>query len=246
MKLTTTTLALTLCLYSQISQAQVDEIKNASAGSSPSGKSSREQSSSAGRGSFLGDFAFGFMFDGLVHWQQQKLQHKSDVPGMVSAELYLQGAAQPSSYYILHPRVRFNWGLFSAEFRQNYLVEETIEGTKHLRMDEWQILQLNLVTTQKITLRVGGGMVFEAFGEPRKMYGEWTAAFHFRPESARLSYAFEYRGAEYRDEVSANVQYHIFDTGIVHGFVSAGVAYQNYYETIDVWGMQGGMIFRLY
>jgi hypothetical protein len=32
----------------------------------------------------------------------------------------------------------------------------------------------------------------------------------------------------------------------LHGYFSAGVVYQRYYESIEVWGLQGGFIFRLY
>lgn len=244
---TSTIVALLLFLSSVplLSYSQVDAIKRAasSAGSAVI-KSEGSSSSLQGSGVFV-NLIFNLAFSEVVYAQQRRLEQKQNVPSTVSLDIMFQSAVQPSSYYILNPRIRGNWGLFSTDFRLNYLLEEDIDGVKHIRTDDWQILELNLVATRNATFRIGGGVMREAFGEERS-YGEWTAALQIHPFNSRYGGGAEYRDAEVRKEVSGYMQYHLFDRGIVHGFATAGAAFQRYYDKINVWGMQGGLNLKLY
>jgi hypothetical protein len=221
---------------------QVDEIKNASSNSRKGGSGDRSSSSGSSAGF---DLLFNVMFSGLVQAQQAKLERKADVPYMVSIDVMFQTAVQPSSYYIFNPRVRANWGLFSSDFRLNYLVEEDFEGYKHIRTNEWQILQFNIVTTKDVVFRVGGGFLQESFGG-ENYYSEWTTALQVHPANRKLGGIVEYRDADARKEVSGFLRYHAFDRGALHGFLTAGAVYQKYYSTVSVWGMQGGIVLSLY
>src|SRR5688572_10091824 len=109
---------------------QVDEIKKESASHSEarSGRSSSgswlssDDSSSPGAG-LMADVVvnfFTFTMGGVATWQKHRLDQKKDNPSIVSFDVILQGAVQPSTYYIVQPRVRANWGLFSTDFRLNY------------------------------------------------------------------------------------------------------------------------------
>jgi hypothetical protein len=222
--------------------AQVDEIKNASKSSS----SASNYTESVGGGSgIVFDLAFNLMFGQVIEVQQQKLAKKHDVPGMVSFDVTIQSAVQPSDYYVVQPRLRANWGLFSTDFRFSYLIEEEIDKVNFLRTTDWQILQLNLITTREVVFRVGGGVMQEAFNE-HKSYPEWTAALHVLPQISRIGGAAEYRSTEPRKEVSAYAMYRLFEHRSLHGFLTAGAAYQRYYQSISVWGFQGGFILKLY
>jgi hypothetical protein len=228
-------------LFTGMASAQVDEIKSASS------KASREiggGSSSGGSGNFFVDFFFQFMFTEVIQAQQQKLQRRYEAPSMVSLDVMLQVAAQPSSYYIVHPRVRANWGLFSTDFRLNYLLEEAIDGTKYLRTNEWQVLQLNLVTTKDVTVRVGGGVIQEAF-DMKQSYPEWTTGVHIMPHS-KIGGVAEYRGSEARKEISAHLRYAFFEKRRLHGYLTGGAVFQRYYSQVNVWGLQGGMVMSIY
>src|SRR5688500_9340940 len=99
-----------------LSFAQVKDIKSSSANHS----TGREGGSADGSG-VLVDIMFNVVFGQLIQAQQQLLERRSEVPSMVSVELMLQSAVQPASYYLVHPRLRANWGLFSSDFRFNYL-----------------------------------------------------------------------------------------------------------------------------
>ena len=230
-----------------IAYAQVDEIKSASADNSSN--SGRENRGSPGSGG-------GFFFDVFVQvgqCQGAKLQSdRSRYPSMVSLDLMLQGAVKPSSYYMLWPRIRGNWGLFSTDFRMNYLIEDDVDGYKHIRTNDWQIVQLNLITSKYIMFRFGTGLMTEAF-ESRRRFNETSFMFDVHAPDQTKVIAFEYRfakdwntGVNPRREFSVQYQHQFMSAGALHSYISAGVTYQKYYGTIEVWGMQGGILFRIF
>jgi hypothetical protein len=230
------------CISAGGALGQVDEIKSSSSGHSESKGSSGRN---AGNSGVMTDFFFNFMFTEIIHLQQMKLQHRQDVPSMVSLDLMLQAAAQPSSYYIINPRIRANWGLFSTDFRVNYIVEEEIGGAKLLRTNDWQILQLNLVTTRDVSFSVGGGVLQEAF-ESRQSFPEWTTRLQIRPRGKKLGGIAEYRNSEARREVNGHLHYALFSRGACHAYLTAGAVFQRYYEAVNVWGLQGGVTLSIY
>src|SRR5688572_3271930 len=224
-------LLLICCGYQVV--AQVDEIKGASSSNSSrsSGKSdggSYDSGDDGGSGIF-----FDFLFGGIVEAQSFKLQKdKERYPSMVSLDVMFQGAVKPSSYYLLWPRVRGNWGLFSTDFRMNYLIEEGAEGYTHIRTNDWQILQLNLVTSRFFTFKAGAGFMQEAFNAEEMFYESAFLLFVHAPDQSKLL-GFEYRfakdfdtGANPRWELSAQYQHEIFNKGALHGYASAGTVFQ--------------------
>lgn len=230
--------------------AQVDAIKNSSA------SSSRTRSSGGERGSrSSGMFAYVFIDligSGIVEWQRYKLDKKQVNPSIISLEVLMQAAMQPSSYYVFNPRIRGTWGLFSTDYRINYLVEEDINGYKDLATLDWQILQLNLITTRNVIGRVGFGMMAENFGDYRS-FGEGTVALQLYSNSRLFNGTIEYRNASDwegfitpRREFSAYVEQQFFEHGRAHAYVTVGGMYQRYYESIDVWGIQSGVVFKLF
>lgn len=233
-------LFLLLLCYTNLS-AQVDDIKRSSKGS---GEGNVSSSSGGGYG-FAGDFIFQILLGEMIQAQQRVLQRKHEIPSLVSLEMMLQGGGQPSSYYILNPRLRGNWGLFSSDFRFNYILEEDIEGVKFLRTSDWQVLQFNLVTTRDVTARIGGGVIYEGF-EEKNQYPEWTGGVHIRPFGSKLGGMVEYRGSEARREINGHVRYAIFERGKLHGYITAGGVFQRYYQQVNVWGLQGGIVFSLF
>ncbi len=245
MKTLTTGLILGL-LFPILASAQVDDIKRES--SSRTSKSSRESSSSS---NVSGDGVVAFFeltFYGIVAiaaWQEYTLEKKATNPSLVSVDVMLQVASQPSSYYIVNPRVRGNWGLFSTDFRFNYLIEEDFDGAKHIRTEDWQILELNVVTTKNFTGRIGGGILHEDFSGG-KTFSEWTAALNVLGNSQKIGGMTEFRWSEPRTEASAQIQYKLFSAKSIHAYATCGVVFQQYYEKINVWGVQGGLTLRIY
>lgn len=249
-------LAILICLlFLNGLYAQVNDIKRASSenSSSKSGKSGGGASSYSSDDDEGGGWALDFLFGGIVEWQSFKLNESRErYPSMVSLEIFLQGAIKPSSYYIIWPRVRGNWGLFSTDFRMNYLIEEGIDGYQHIRTNDWQVFQLNLITSRFITLRAGTGFMQEAFNS-KEMFSETAFLLNIHAPDQTKQIGFEYRfakdwdtGANPRREFTIQYQHQIFSTGALHGYATLGGAYQRYYNDITVWGIQAGLVFRFF
>ena len=226
--------------------AQVDEIKGASR--SNSSQKSGGSNSDGGNGGGVGLDVFFFLFDGLGSLHISKIQARKN-PAVISVDVGLQGAVKPAGYYIFQPRIRGNWGLFSTDFRLNYLIEDDIDGLKHIRTNDWQVLQLNLITNRFFTFRVGTGFMQEAF-EDYQYFSESAFIFNVHAPDQRKLIGLEYRfskdwntGANPRREFSIQYQHQIFQASILHGYIAFGGLYQRYYNRIDVWGIQTGLVF---
>jgi hypothetical protein len=242
-------------LQALMTSAQVGDIKNAS--SRNSGSSSSSGGSRGGdRGSSVGSGAFLYFFvdamSGLAQWQQYKLQKKNINPYIVSFDIVAQAALQPSRYYLFNPRIRGNWGLFSTDFRVNYLLEENVLGPQDLSSIDWQVLQLNIVTTRHVIGRIGGGFMKENFGG-RQSFFESTYGVFVQSNNKNIGVSAEYRlaqdfvtGAIPRRELSAQFEKRLFSSGYWNTYLTLGGVYQRYYESISVWGLQAGLAFRVF
>lgn len=230
--------------------AQVDEIKKESSKNSEE-KGERSSSSSSNSGSSGSGFGAAVFvelmrvsFGGMALWQTHRLEKRPTDPTIFSLDLMMQGAIQPSTYYVLQPRIRGTWGLFSTDFRFNYLIEESIEGTKHIRTDDWQILQLNIFNTKNFTGRFGGGILHENYSGD-KTFAEWTVGANFLDNEGRFGGMAEYRWSEPRLEASAQCHYKVFGGRSMNTYLTAGGVFQQYYDKINVWGIQIGLMLRI-
>lgn len=242
-------LVCTLLFGLGISYAQVDEVKSASKNNSS--KKSGHSSDSDDSGG-VGLDVFFFLFDGLGSFHTSKLQNRDNYPSAVSLDVAFQGAIKPSSYYVLQPRIRGTWGLFSTDFRMNYLIEDDVEGFKHIRTNDWQILQLNLITNRFFTFRVGTGFMQEAF-ESYRYFSESAMMLNIHAPDQSKTLGFEFRfakdwdtGVNPRRELSVQYQHQIFHASALHGYVTIGGLYQRYYNSITVWGVETGLVFRFF
>jgi hypothetical protein len=237
-----TVMAVVLLTTNLHSVAQVSEIKSASKGG---GRGHGEGGGGGGGGSAFAFDIFFYSIDGLASWQRHTLLKRDSIPSLVSFEAGFQTAAQPSSYYIINPRIRGNWGLFSTDFRINYLIEESVEGPIHLRTVDWQVVQLNVITTKDVNLRLGGGIMHEAYGN-YDTHTELTAAFQLLPRQKKLGGSIEYRAAEVRKEVNGGIQYSLGSSGTLHWYATVGAVFQRYYSSINVWGIQAGVSLKIF
>ncbi len=128
--------------------------------------------------------------------------------------------------------------MFSTDFRVNYLIEEDIDGPKDLTTFDWQVIQLNVVTTKNVIGRVGFGVMNENFGTKQSIF-ESTFGLSILSNDHKLGGSLEYRVAKDfetdvtpRREISGSFEKQIFSTGSFHGFATLGVVYQRYYSDI--------------
>lgn len=245
-------LSLMFCFTLTHGMGQVDQIKSSSSSNTKGGGGSRSGERSGSSSGMVAYFFIDLIGHGIGEWQRSKLAKKEINPRIVSFELPMQAAVQPSNYYVFNPRTRGNWGLFSTDFRVNYLVEEDIQGPKDLTTYDWQIIQLNVVTAKHVIGRVGIGMMNENFGN-KQSFAESTLGLSIFSSDHQRGVNLEYRVAKDYDtnatprrEISASVEKRLFSTGAFHGFATLGGVYQRYYNTISVWGVQAGMIFRIH
>lgn len=232
--------------------AQVGEVKNASS----SGRGREGGGGARAMGTSFGPAMFYMFADvtirGFVVWQHSVLQKRGEVPNILSLEVFGQATIQPSTYYVFNPRVRGNWGIFLTDFRMNYMLEEKIGAPEDLRTDDWQILGLNLVNTRNVTLRLSTGIMHEAFGEGL-IYSESVLGLNLMSDNQNFGGYGEFRWAKDqftitspRIEGSMGVQKKLFDRNLMHVFATGGVTFQRYYNEVNVWGIQGGLAFKLY
>lgn len=244
-------LIILFCLFMADVTAQVDQIKSSSSiNSSAKGSRSGERGGSSSVG--FSYFFIDLIGNGIVAWQRDKLHKREINPRIVSLEFPLQIAMQPSAYYLFNPRVRGNWGLFSTDFRVNYLIEQDINGLKDLATFDWQIIQLNLITTRNVIGRVGFGTMKENFGDMRSFL-ESSFSLSVFSSDHKIGGNMEYRVAKDYDiystprrEVSVSIEKQIFTIGASYGLVTLGGVYQRYYNNVSVWGIQAGMVFRIH
>lgn len=173
---------------------------------------------------------------------------------MVSLEAMVPAGYKSKDTYFLWPRLRANWGLFSTDFRMNYMFEKDDAGGgyKRLHTNDWQILQLNITTSRFLTFRVGAGIMTEAFNNFNQ-YAEITVGFGIHaPDQSNMFYV-EYRDAfksgvdvKARIELNAQFMHQIFNTGALKGYLTGGIVYQKYYDQIDFWAVQAGLAFRVF
>lgn len=239
-----------LFLFSSVTQAQVGDIKNASSSNSKSEGGGSESRGGSGSGIFIDLFINSF--SAIGEWQQHKLSKRSENEYIVSLDIIAQAAVQPSRYYLMNPRIRGNWGLFSTDFRVNYLLEEKITGNEDLTTIDWQILQLNLVTTRHVIGRIGGGFMKENFGGKESFF-ESTYGVFFQSGQKHLGANLEYRlaqdfytGAIPRRELATHFEYRLASKGYWNTYFTIGGVYQQYYESVSVWGVQAGLAFRVF
>jgi hypothetical protein len=228
--------------------AQVDAIKSSSSNNSSGGERS------SGRGAAgAADFFVYLLVDNIIPWQQQVLQKRTEIPELVSLELRLQTGLQPSTYYLVLPRIRANWGAFSTDYRRSYLIESNPLGpTKDISWNDWQLLQLNLVNTAAARFRIGGGIMSEAF-EARQTFTEYTIALGLTSKNKIYNGEFEFRqaadlatGSTPRWELNAHLNKKLFDRKRIHGYLTGGGVFQQYYGKTNVWAFTAGLTFKLY
>lgn len=230
--------------------AQVNSIKQAS--SSRGSSSSEGRRSGGGGGSAAAIYFAADLFRLLGAWQVNTLQHRGEVPNVLSLEVYGQMAVQPSQYYVFNPRVRGNWGIFFTDFRMNYMIEDKIGGIADLRTDDWQIIGLNVVNTRQVTARISTGIMHEAFGEG-STFSESVVGLQIMNPEHRFGGMGEFRwtrdylsNTNPRLEASIGLQRRLVDRGAFHVYATAGAMFQRYYNEINVWGLQGGLAIKLY
>jgi hypothetical protein len=239
-------LALIAAMLTASANAQVDEIKRKSAERNTNHQSSRTDRAGSGSGSTGVNILTSILLPSGGTDYESSESYEPDTTTFrldASFEILLQTAVQPATYSVTTPRARLRVGMLSTDFRVNYLVEQDVDGVKSLHTYDWQVLQLNLINLPTAKFWIGGGVIKETFSGD-KDYFEFTTGLQIVPDKKKIGGMFEYRWAEPRQEVNGHVSIRLVRQGAFSLHATAGFMYQRYYETIKVWGFQGGLAIR--
>lgn len=236
-------------------KAQVGEIKKSSPTSSTSKSNDR---GTTGGGSPCTDACFGacaagcldFCFSNAASWawnsHKRILGKKDKIPSIVSLEVMPVFGISGSNTYMFMPRARVTWGLFTTDYRYFSMIEDMggEEGVDTYTTHDWQVLVLNPVVIQPLTMRIGTGFMYEQFS--RNIYSDFFLGFDIRGMEERVivnlegRYATDYVNPTARAEGSIKANLELAAIGAFHPYLTAGILYQNYYQHVNVIGFQLG------
>ena len=196
---------------------------------------------------YMAYLLFDLLTSGVADWQKAALSRKSEIPSMVSLDVYLQLASQPSRYYVANPRVRANWGIFLTDFRTNYMLEYVPGGLDDMRTDDWQVIGLHMINEKNFNLRISSGLMVERFGDRRK-FNESVIGGEWKSSRGQMGAFGEYRWAKDRSASETprqEINCSFYRTMVSKpGFdlsLTLGGMYQRYYSEVPVWGLQWGI-----
>ena len=96
------------------------------------------------------------------------------------------------------------------------------------------------------------GIMNEVFNS-RNPIPEYSMALALRSSNTKLSGEFEFRQADDpvtkatpRWELNAHVNKKLFDQGRLHGYLTGGGVFQQYYGKTNVWAFTAGMVFKVF
>jgi len=237
--------------------SQVDKIKsNSNSNSSNSDKIGDVNSpcmASCGDACFnsIAQACFDFAIIGMLELNKTYVDNKDDIPIVTSIDFMPQGAYHPSNSIIILPRIRGNWGLFSTDIRFNSLIEITSKGSDFYNTFDWQVLQLNLLITKPVILRLGTGFMYENYS--KSIFNEHSLGLDFFMDDYKYRIDNEFRIVkDYntsnipRLEGSTIFNYAILQTSKLDGYISLGVMYENFYLDVPIWSVVGGMAFNFH
>ncbi len=248
---------LILVLFALNGFSQVDKIKensdNNKKESEHLGGNSSPCMENCGEACFssVADFCFDIAISSMIELNKSYIDNKDNVPIVTSFDFMPQGAFHPSSSIIALPRIRGNWGLFSTDARFTSLIEITSQGSDYWNTIDWQVLQLNLLVTKPVILRIGSGFMFENYS--KTYFNEHSIGLDFFMDDYKYRIDNEFRIA--KDYTTANIpriegstrfNYALLQNDHIDGYISLGVLYQNYYLDVPMWSCIGGMAFNFH
>ncbi|OQY01627.1 MAG: hypothetical protein B6I20_07620 [Bacteroidetes bacterium 4572_117] len=263
------TLALIVLLSSYLcADAQIEDIKknskeNKNNKQSGTSFSSDDSSDDLGVGCIADAFSCCFNTGASMFFSLMVENHRSIInllekdPTVLSFEaranvaVGLQYSKHENYTYVnFLPGVRGNLGAFSTDFRFNILTEYADDFPDSFSSWEWLFL-LNIEPVETFRLNFGSGVQYEKYSA--SYFNEHYIGFkfglnknkdyldidtRFSMDYATSAFPFFEAGVHYKKRIAA------FDNVFMH--ISLGGMYQNYYQSQDIWALQGGLIVNVH
>jgi hypothetical protein len=196
-------------------------------------------------------FCFDLAISGMIDLHKSYLDEKDEIPLVTSFDFIPQFGYHPPSSLIAMPRIRGNWGLFSTDARFTSLIEITSNGTDFFNTIDWQVLQLNVLVTKPVVLRIGTGLMYETYS--KSAFSEHSIGLDVFLDDFKYRINNEFRiASDYsngnipRIEGSTAFNYAVIQSDNLDAYVLIGVLYQNYYLYVPIWSCLGGMAFNFH
>ncbi len=215
--------------------AQIREVKSRASSykSSSSASSSNSYSSSnddSGDSFFIFDILFNMftpMVRGIGEAQRRQLTFANDDPWRIGGELKLIGGINFFNPDFFNSQmIRGNYGLFSTQIRRFSLSD--VSGS--FNTIDWQVIQLNLVNTERVRWILGVGFSHEV--EIDQEHFEWSAELHVAiNEKFVPKITYRRSGDGYpRKEFAAKLEYRPFRNKKAEFAFDVGYLHQNVYD----------------
>lgn len=248
-----------------------DAAKNSKSSKSSSGSSSADACLDSGCAEAIVQVAFYVFYEALVQHHRYQMGDRHEDPFVLSLDVMPHLAFSPNDEYVnFLPRIRGNWGVLSTDFRMNYLAEFDSISAQTYRTIDWEIIQINIRPTKHFRLTLGAGLMFEDYTD--KVYNENYIGMQFRLADmkflidleGRYAYNTFYEESYETDswgndvivgnsatntvfqEYSLRGSYRIFDSKHFSGYTTFGVSYQNYYKTVELISVTGGLTVNIH
>lgn len=187
-----------------------------------------------------------FLTGGAIANGQRRVLEKEDfMPRITSIEFSAQYSAVPTDYSIALARIRAHRGLFSTDLRFYHQFEEKFGDFSSYNSFDWQILMLNLITEEKVNLRVGTGIMTEQ--STRSTFSESTIALDVYPTkrlriNAEGRFAIDYgTSTTVRREWNGGIYYRLAQHKKKGFHVFGNAMHARFYEAVDIWALSGGI-----
>lgn len=193
-----------------------------------------------------------FTIDFFAEHQKELVKKKPESPTLLSFDVIPTIGWEPNYNSLLFsPRIRGNFYVLGTDLRLFQINDFSGPGVLIFRNIEWQFLQLTIVPSDNFRFRPGIGILYENYGD--KVFGEFSLSidYHIKPEQTVLNFEGRF-SADSEDEsmifaeTSMSFRKRFISSEHMYGYAVLGGMYQNFYETVNLISVQGGLMFNLH
>ncbi len=192
------------------------------------------------------------LLESLLMHHQTLMARRSEYPHYLSFEVmphvgYGKYFSDKNNNYInFLPRIRGNWGVFSTDFRMNYLATYDNYKADVFKTLEWDAFLVNICADDVFKFTIGTGFLYEYY--TKQYYNEHYLGIELGFDKRAFLTTVEGRFATNYEtnmfveaSVRENIRFIKFNR--LQSYLNIGFVYQNYYQNVDLFMGQVGFTF---
>ena len=260
-----TILIICLLLITQLTYAQVDDIKKNADKHKDTPSDNNAKSPNKRNDNSLGESCLSSCFETcfqiffttaaeiLIQHHDSLMRNRASDPTVLSFDVMPQFAYAPNNYYVDYlPRIRGTWGVLATDLRLNYLTEYKNNNALVYKTIDWQVINLNLMFTNNFNFRIGTGLMYDDYLD--RAFNQHFVATHFRINDQKLlidlegRFTYDYQAKEPNvfNEVNVRANFNLLKTNHIWTYLMFGGVYQQYYSSVELWSIQAGLLFNIH